>query len=108
MENEKLWGYSLLVIGLIIIVVSLFSAWNVFSGVNDPPSIFQTKSLTISVPIVPNEPVKDIVVNLDKGIQNVVNMLLWYICMLFVLAVGGKLAGLGIQFLREIKIEVKQ
>jgi hypothetical protein len=49
-KNEKLVGYVLLAIGLILIFFSIFSMYSVFTGSSPAPSLIKVNDIKISIP----------------------------------------------------------
>ena len=110
LKADKIIGYALLLVGLIIIVFALESMWFVFTGARSPPSVFAMNSITLSVesPEPGQSPSQGIELLNGEQISKVVNMILWYVLMLFVASVGGRIGSLGVKLAREIKVEVKK
>lgn len=95
----------LLLVGLILIVFAVVSIYRVYTGSSSPPSIFrmenqisiQRENETLTVEGISGE-----------ELSKVVNMGLWSVAMFFVALGGGKIAGLGVKLIRDIKVEVKR
>lgn len=106
-KDYKAVGYGLLIAGLIMIIYSVFSMYNIYTGASPPPSVIQMNSVTISLPTGPGVP--PVQTELISGIDSskLVNMGIWYALMAFVASAGGRIGGLGVKLSREIKIEVK-
>ncbi len=107
-DTEKVFGYFLFSIGLICIAFAFYSTYSVFTDAAKPPEIFQLKSLAFSVNPGEGKAQMEVAVSLDPEARKVANIFLYYIFMLFILAMGSKIASLGIQFIREIKVAMKK
>jgi len=105
--HEVILGYILLCIGLICMAFALLCAYQVFTNAKSPPEIFQMESAAFSFSPYSNAPAVETKFFLDPSIKTVVNMLLYYMLMFFILSAGAKISSLGIQLLRRIKVEVK-
>jgi hypothetical protein len=105
-KNERLTGFILLFVGLLLIIGALHLVYCVFTGITSPPEMFKIQSISLSIPSGTGSPVS---IELLSGevVSKFVNMTVWYILMLFVLSAGGKIAGLGVELLRVIKVVVK-
>lgn len=104
MKTDRTVGYSLLVVGLILIVSAVYLMVNVFTGAATPPAIFHMRSIMVTLPGAESE------MELLPGaeISKIVNMGLWTILMFFVALAGSMIGGLGVKLAREIQVEVKR
>lgn len=107
MKDYKALGYGLLAAGLIMIIYSVLSMYSVYTGAAPAPSVIRMNSVTISLPTNPGNP--PVQAELFSGIESskLVNMGLWFALMSFVASGGGRIGGLGVKLIREIKVEVK-
>lgn len=107
-KADKTVGYVLLAVGLGLIIFPVCSMFNVFTGSVAPPAIFEMNSITIPLPA--GEGMSPIEVEVVSGaeISQIVNMVLWLILMVFLITAGGKIGGLGVKLIRDIKVEVKR
>lgn len=107
-KDHKAFGYGLLIAGLIMIIYSVYSMYSVYTGATQPPSVIQMNSVTISLPTGGNMP--PIQTELISGTDSskLVNMGLWFALMTFVASAGGRIGGLGVNLIREIKVTVKE
>ena len=105
-QAEKILGYILLGVGLIIIFVCGYNAYTVFTGQSAPPEVFKMESVSFNVD---NNAGAASRLELISGgnASKLINMALWYILMFFLVQVGGKVSSLGIQMVKEIKVIVK-
>ena len=105
---DKTIGYVLLAVGAISIILAACSVFNVFTEATVPPAIFEMKSITI--PISGGGGMSTVEIEILSGteISQITNMMLWFMLMIFVITAGGKLGGLGVKLVRDIKVEVKR
>ena len=105
-QNEKIIGYALLSVGVIMILVSVYLMFNVFTGARSPPSLVHFSD--ISIPIL--SPEQKEIVSLVSGevLDKLVAMGFWYMFMFLVMWAGGKIASLGVSLIRETIVEVKE
>lgn len=104
---ERFLGYVLVCVGLLCIVFAVFSMHSVFTDARTPPEIFKLERLSFSAtPSGAAQPTKmDIPINVDT--RKIVNMGLYYLLMLFMVIVGGRVSSLGVQFIKEVKVKMK-
>ncbi len=106
-DTEKVLGYVLFCIGLACILFALFCVYNVFTDAVKPPNIFKMQKLSFTTSLGRDSQSMAINIPLDSDARKIVNVFLYYLFMLFIVTVGGKLSSLGIQFIKEIKVEMK-
>ncbi|MDD5473865.1 MAG: hypothetical protein PHU34_06915 [Candidatus Methanoperedens sp.] len=107
-KEHKAVGYGLLIAGLIMIIYSVYSMYNVYTGATPPPSVIQMNSVTISLPTVGNIPPIQTELISGKDSSKLVNMGIWFGLMTFIASAGGRIGGLGVNLIREIKVNVKE
>lgn len=107
-HTEKIFGYVLLCIGLICILFAIYSVYKVFTNITNPPEIFQMKSFSFLASSDAGRPPMEFTISLDSQLRKIVNVFLYYLFMLFIVAVGSKICTLGIQFIKEIKVQMKK
>ncbi len=95
MNSEKTVGYLLLVTGLGIIIFSIFSASQIFSGSKSPPALFHieksTQPITIGGMQIPGlEFIPIDYLNLSG------NLTFFLLFMWLLLSAGGRIASIGI------------
>lgn len=131
-RNEKIIGYFLLIIGLIIIVSSTFYAVFILTGKTKPAKVFNVKAPEIPIPSasqtldlsslensgIPSQildslkPAKQtqptaIKIIPDEVFSDLINMFVAYILVMILASTGSKFASIGIQLIKEIKVQVK-
>jgi hypothetical protein len=117
-SGEKVVGYLLLVIGVVIILSGALSIYQIFTGHATPVQIFHFPSVSIdlsssllaSLPaqiratapaVAPTE------IMSGETISATANLVGHFLLMGFILNVGYKLASLGVQLLRPIIVQGK-
>ncbi|VVB97758.1 Uncharacterised protein [uncultured archaeon] len=107
-KDYKAVGYGLLIAGLVMIIFSVLSMYSVYTGATPAPPVITMNSVSISLPTGAGTP--PVQAELISGIQSskLVNMGIWYALMFFVVSAGGRIGGLGVKLIREIKVEVKR
>ena len=107
-KANKTIGYVLLAVGAISIILAACSVFNVFTEATVPPAIFEMKDITIPISGGGGMPTAEIEILSGAEISQITNMMLWFILMIFIITAGGKLGGLGVKLVRDIKVEVKR
>jgi len=106
--DTKMVGWALLIVGLILIALTVYSMFTIYTGATAPPGIFNMKSITIGMPTGEGTPPTEIELVPGDQISKVANMGLWTVLMLFIASAGSRIGGLGVKLIREIKVEVKR
>jgi len=102
-KNEKIVGYILLTLGVILLLFSIFEMINVYTGNVSPPNLFNLSD--ISLPSGPDG--TNITLIQGAQLNQLPNLFFWFILMGFVMFAGGKIASLGVSMIKDIKVEVK-
>jgi hypothetical protein len=97
LKNGRIWGYVLLALGLVVIFFAVFEMIFVFTGSNAPPKLFNFSDISSNGSLVIS----------GKDMNKAAGMLVWFVLMAFIMWAGGKVASLGVNLLREIKVEIK-
>jgi hypothetical protein len=107
LKSIKGIGYALLIAGLLFILYSVYSMYGVYTGAQAAPSVIKMNSVKFSLPTPPGTPATE--TELISGIESskMMNMGLWFAFMTFVASSGGRIGGLGVKLMRDIKVEVK-
>ncbi|MGB8217424.1 MAG: hypothetical protein WCE94_08990 [Candidatus Methanoperedens sp.] len=96
-------GYILLIVGLIMIIGSVYSMYNVYTGATPAPSVIHVNS-TIAVPAGTGTlTITDFIPGPD--LNWLINTVMWFVLMIFIVFAGGKIGDLGVQLIRTIKVE---
>ena len=104
MKDEKVVGYVLLAIGIAMIFFSVYQMVQVFTGASPPPNLFNFSDIRLTMP---GETESSLLIS-GEELNKLVAMVFWYMLMFFVMYAGGKIASLGVNMIREIKVEVKE
>ena len=102
-KNEKIIGYVLLISGVLLMLFSIYQIIQVFTGASSPPTLFNFSDITFSSPL--SEESSTIISG--KDLNTLFGMGAWYMMMFFVMWAGGKISSLGVNLMREIRVEVK-
>ena len=127
LTNDKVLGYILLLIGLAMIFVSTFIAFRVFTGKSEPAKIFDVEAPVINLPsqnsltlpegfelpegvILPQSSVegKGFKIIPDEVFNRLLNSSLYFLAMTFVASSGAKIASIGVQLVKEVKVQFKE
>lgn len=102
--TEKITGYSLLAIGLLLIVVAAFSVFIVFTGGAKPVQLFAMQGIAINLgPQLPSNEILPAAMLNDTS-----NLFAHLVLMGFLASIGQKFASLGIQLLRPIVVKLNE
>lgn len=110
--NEKVIGYILLSVGVLIIVGTAISAILVFTGNASPIQLISQNtplSLNLSIPIGETGASAKVPVNLgDLPFFKIINSGLHLVLMGFLASIGAKIATIGTNLIRPIVIQAKE
>ncbi|MDH5375494.1 MAG: hypothetical protein OEZ21_11425 [Candidatus Bathyarchaeota archaeon] len=104
MKDEKVVGYVLLAIGIAMIFFSVYQMVQVFTGASPPPNLFNFSDIRLTMP---GETESSLLIS-GEELNKLAAMVFWYMLMFFIMYAGGKIASLGVNMIREIKVEVKE
>src|SRR3989344_7401689 len=106
---NKLMGYTLLVIGLLLIVVPLYQTYNIFVGKSLPPDVFKSQKIILPnqnlLPQTDSKPL-DLQQQLQTAMKNILpidlinntlNLVSWLILMWILIFGGSKITDIGIK-----------
>jgi hypothetical protein len=102
-KNEKIIGYALLILGVILLLFSIVEMITVYYGYAPPPKLFNLQDISL-----PGDSGSNI--SLIQGAQasQLPNLFFWFLLMGFVLLAGGKIASLGVSMIKDIKVEISE
>jgi hypothetical protein len=103
-KDEKIVGYVLLAIGIAMIFFSVYEMVRVFTGASPPPNLFNFADISIQM----SEQAEETLLISGEELNKLAAMVFWYMLMFFIMWSGGKIASLGVNMIREIKVEVKE
>ena len=128
LKADKVLGYLLLSIGLIFILWTVFSIYGVLTGKTKPAQVFNVQAPEITLPSVGSQATLPEGLQLPGGIslntsdQNptkvkiipdevfngLLNIGIYYLLMMFIASSGAKISSIGIQLVKDIKVEIKE
>ena len=106
METNKIIGYILLSIGILLIVLPLWQTYSIFTGQSTPPQVFvKPKALTVNNNVsvldiqgeVQNALIKVIPIDF---IDNTLNLSSWLSLGWILIYGGGKIAEIGVKLIK--------
>ncbi|OIO14865.1 hypothetical protein COV53_06940 [Candidatus Gottesmanbacteria bacterium CG11_big_fil_rev_8_21_14_0_20_37_11] len=119
--NEKIIGYTLIVLGLIIILLSTLNVYNVFTNRGEPIKLFNFSGISLNPTQMisnnlPPEATKIITQNQSNNVELIPadmlnktsNIGAHLLLMGFLISVGFKISSLGTMLVRPIIIKLKQ
>ena len=111
-KTNKIVGYLLLLLGLVMIIYPVFNVYQVFKGQMLPYNLFFFKPISIDLSKVvqgaPNN------VNLSREIissdllDKRMNLVAHIVLMSFIVSAGFKIASIGVMLARSIKVKIKE
>ncbi len=108
MENRnKIFGWILLVLGLLIIFWTLFSSYNIFTGRSLAPALFEEELALTAEKEVDLEDIEKIVEGQLKEIfpvekiNDLLNLIVSSILAGIMIFGGGRVAGIGIKLIKD-------
>jgi len=104
MKDEKIVGYVLLAIGVGMIFFSIYQMVPVFTGASSPPNLFSFSDIYFPAT---GQAERTLMIS-GRELNKLAAMAFWYMLMFFIMWSGGKIASLGVNLIREIKVEVKE
>jgi len=115
-KNEKVVGYALLTVGVVMIFVSVYLMFNVFTGVTSPPVLVHFSNISMIVPFpgqtegipAPSPEQTEMTIVSGQALSKLVAIGFWYTFMFFIMMAGGRLASLGVALIKETRVEVKE
>lgn len=113
--SEKATGYTLLLLGVVLIALALVSVYLVFTGRTKPYPLFSLSGISLDLSnLVTDEAPENLPQNNLKtelleaeAINQPLNLLTYLLLMGFVANIGFKIASLGVFFLRPIKVNLR-
>jgi hypothetical protein len=108
MQTEKITGWALLGCGLLICLTALLGAHGIFTGGAQPNQLMRMDAIVVTIPAQPPTfPGGTVEVMKAEAATHFISLMFAYILNVFVLLVGGKVAGIGVLMLREMKFVAK-
>ena len=102
----KVHGYLLFYLGIVVIVLSVFSVYQVFIGSQLPIQLFHLPAFNLDSQLLsPGTAIELIPASINNQFAN---LFAHVVLMSFVSGIGYKLSLLGVQLLRPINIQVRE
>jgi len=112
MKINKIFGWFLLAIGLIIIFGSLYFSFNIFTNRNEAPEIFKLEKVDKEIdnadlmalsPEAMQEIIQEQVKNMmpSEFMSKLLNLISWSIFAGILIFAGSRVSGIGIRLMRE-------
>lgn len=130
LSSEKLIGYVLLAVGILIIFAATYMILQVLTGKSKPSKVFNAEAPSFQLPSQPAPSLEmpdsaslaaGLRVNQEPGqsapsvklipdevFNGTLNIGLYYIAMMFLSASGAKVAGIGVKMIKDIKVQIKE
>lgn len=102
--SEKVIGYALLIVGVIVIVFAAVSVVTVFTGHAQPVQLFNFSAMSIA--LAPGA--KPVELFSARDLNQTANITAQLFLMGFIAGIGEKLASLGVQLVRPIVVKAKE
>jgi len=109
METNKIIGYVLLLVGVLLIVMPLWQTYNIFTGKAQPAQVFQK---SVAIKTASQTSVLDIQGQMQNALLNILpidainnslNLMSWLILMWVLIYGGGKIADIGVKLINAAK-----
>lgn len=106
-KSEKIVGYALLTLGIILILFSTYEMITVYYGNAPPPKLFELQDLSVSISGggFTTTTASDSVIP-GAQLSQLPNLIFWFLLMGFLLLAGGKISSLGVNLIKDIHVEV--
>ena len=106
--TEKITGYSLLGIGIFLIIISVVSVFQVFTGQVKPVRLFQMQGISLDLGSQAGIKLPTTEIIPAALINDSTNLFLHLLLMGFIASTGQKLASLGVQLVRPIVVKLNE
>ena len=115
---DKAIGYTLLGLGIIIIFLAFFSAFQVATGENQPYRIFNSEGISIDLSKLLENPTPPATTTASPAayqtelisadvLNKPMNFVAYFIFMGFIASIGHKISLIGVYLIRPINVQVK-
>lgn len=111
--TEKILGYALLTIGILIILFSAYSAYRVFTKQQEPIQLFNFNAISLDIgkliaPTLTSSPDLSQELVSPEMINGPLNLSAHLLLMGFISSIGFKIASLGVMLIRPIVVKLKE
>jgi hypothetical protein len=100
--NEKILGYSLVILGIAVILFAGVSVYSVFTGRTKPFGLFNFPSISIDIP----QAGKTEVIS-ARTLNDSSDMIAYVVLMSFIAGIGSRLSTIGAMLVRPINVKLK-
>ena len=107
-SSDKLIGYVLLSLGLLMIFAALFMIYQILTGKSKPPKVFDVVAPSIKLPTESSNVGSEFKIIPDEVFNGVLNIGMYYLLMMFLASSGAKIAGIGVKMIKDIKVQIKE
>ena len=110
-NSNKIFGYSLLIVGLLVIIFCAFKVYKVFTGAELPFNLFTLSSVSVDLGKVVGQPTNaGLTQELFSAelINKPLNYGFYLMLFGFIASTGFKIATLGVQLARTLNVSVKE
>lgn len=115
MNYNKIIGYILLFVGILLIILTLYQSYNIFTGISQPPLLFKIEE---SAPVVKSQSgnggiLQELQEQIKGGVakqveqiipieavSKVLNLFIWSTFAWLLVFAGAQVAGIGIKLVR--------
>ena len=105
--SEKIVGYTLLVIGIIVIVLSALNIYAVFTGQMLPVQLFHLNGISLDLSQYTGVKAKPAELIPAETLNQTSNLAAHLFLMGFIASMGQKLASLGVELVRPIVVKLR-
>ena len=128
--SEKIIGYVLLLVGLLMIFGATYSVFSVLTGKAIPPKVFDVEAPSFQLPTEsapsiempegaslpaglkinqgPSRNAPSVKLIPDEVFNGVLNIGLFYLAMMFLASSGLKVSEIGVKLIKDIKVQIKE
>ena len=109
MKSSKLAGWTLLVLGLVIIIYTLIASYSIFTGQKEIYALFPVEESNNSSQIESSSPLTEQIQTMMKeqlagvippgSIPKLLNLISWSVLASILVMGGGKISGLGVKLI---------
>jgi hypothetical protein len=101
-KDEKIIGYVLLILGVVLVFFSVYEMMIVYTGAVSAPNLINLSDISWPMQDGSTSTLMD-----GAQISQLPNLFFWFILMAFVMLAGGKISQVGVSMIKEVKVQVK-
>jgi hypothetical protein len=103
-RHEKIIGYILLALGVVLIVFAIVQMFAVYGGGSSPPNLVTLSDLSLSS----DQAGASVTLLKGEQLSQLPNLFFWFMLMSFLMFAGGKIASLGVTMIKDVKVEISE